>query len=312
MAWSIDGAWLASGSADASIRIWSFERLITANNSNSKVSASEAGLLELPTSQGKAVNQVTWCPWRTELLATASSDRNLCIWNINECLKAKDTATLQPVFKIEFDAEVMLVAWHPTKPLLAAGSRADKVYIYEISEKSARLLHTLSFKLDVNDLSFNQDSLAVALGDGSVSIYDPSFTNPKSLQIHTSDCLCARFQGDLLVTGGADAQVTVWKSDTLLPLKCFNRMEWSIRAVSVSHDSAFLAIGTEDTFLAIEDIKSGQLVAKIPTSSRASRHGTPINCIAWHPSKHIFVFAGEEVDDRTGRFTGVIKLIGTQ
>lgn len=285
-----------------------------ANNQNSKVNASEAGLLELPVTQGKAVNQVAWCQWRPELLASASSDRTASVWDINACLNAKDSSSLLPAVKIEFDAEVTLVSWHPTRPLLAVGTRADKVFIYEITSRdnNYRLLHTLSFKLDLNDLSFNEESLAVALGDGSVSIYDLTFAHPKSLQIHTSDCLCARFGGDLLVTGGADAQVTVWKSQSLLPLKCFNRMEWSIRAVAISHDSAFLAIGTEDTFLAIEDLESGQLVAKIPTSSRASRHGTPINCIAWHPKQHIFVFAGEEVDDRTGRFTGTIKLIGTQ
>ena len=59
-------------------------------------------------------------------------------------------------------------------------------------------------------------------------------------------------------------------------------------------------------------IGTGALIAKIPTgkASSESRAGIPINSVTWHPNKNILAFAGSEVDDRTGKATGSIKLFG--
>ena len=222
--------------------------------------------------------------------------------------------------RVDFDSEILTATWHPTKPLIFFGTKSDQVFIYSLSDdlRTLSAQQTLQFKYEVNDLNCSPAGLlAVALGDGSVSLFaegsdGKGFTKLESLSIHTADCYCVRFSpsGDSLCTGGADAQVTIWNATErpFVPLRCLNRMEWPIRSLAFNHDASFLAVGTEDTFVALEDVKSGQLVAKFATS-RGNR-GVPINCIAWHPTRNIFAFAGEDVDDRTGRFTGAIRLIG--
>jgi WD40 repeat protein len=211
------------------------------------------------------------------------------------------------------------------------GTKADEIFVYRLQvsaeEESVAfiLMQTIPFRYAVNDISCNGRFLAVASGDGSVVLFEEEaaaaaaaddfqkWTKTDTLRIHTADCFCARFSADgkLLCTGGADAQVTVWSTTErhFVPLRCLNRMEWPIRALSFNFDARFLAVGTEDTFVALEDWQSGQLVAKCVMSRGGSR-GVAINCVSWHPSKNIFAFAGEEVNERNGRFTGSIRLIG--
>ena len=121
---------------------------------------------------------------------------------------------------------------------------------------------------------------------------------------------------DLLAVGSSDSQISLWSRDAQdKKLSCFrvlNRMEWPIRTISFNHEAEFLAVGSEDPFIALEHIKTGALIAKIPTgkASSESRAGIPINSVTWHPNKNILAFAGSEVDDRTGKATGSIKLFG--
>lgn len=263
-------------------------------------------------------------------MLSVSSDKSASLWSFEEGAEtatAAAQAEMKPILKIEAEAELLTASWHPSRPLVFLGTKTDQILVYALSTDltTGNLVQTLQFKYEVNEISCSPDGLVtVALGDGSVQVFSEdqhsvsasTFCRVESLQIHTADCFCARFSPDgrLLCTGGADAQVTIWSAAErpFVPLRCLSRMEWPIRALAFNHDALLLAVGTEDSFLALESLAAdsggGQLVAKVPTS-RGTR-GLPINCIAWHPTRNIFAFAGEEVDDRTGRFIGTIRLIG--
>lgn len=284
------------------------------NNSN-KVSSSAS--VELTGEHTRSVNQLQWCPFNSHVLASCSNDKSVKVWDISQN---------QPnVLIIPFEIEILTLCWHPSKPILAVGGKDDRIIFYQLADdfQSATLIEnlTLQFTSEVNEISWSADGndLAVALGIGNVEIY--RFTSNKMersriLKAHTADCFCVGFKGnDLLASGSSDAQITLWsrsKQDGFLGFRVLNRMEWPIRTLSFSHDSEFLAVGSEDPFIAIEDIKTGSLVAKIPTGKAGSdsKAGIPINSVTWHPSKHILAFAGSEVDDRTGKPTGSIKLFG--
>ena len=320
MAWSEDGEKLASGSAEGSIRIWSMEKIassiIQSTNSDKSNKFSSNFSVELTGGHTRNVNQLQWCPFNSNVLASCSNDKSVKIWDISE--------NHPNVLTIPTEIEILTLCWHPLKPILAAGTKDDRILFYQLSDDFliANLVETLKFNSEVNEISWsaNGNDLAVALGIGIVELYrfvSNSIEKSKTLKAHTADCFCVKFKGnDLLAIGSSDSQISLWSrsssNDNFTGFRVLNRMEWPIRTLSFSHDAEFLAVGSEDPFIAIEHINTGSLVAKVSTGKASSeaKAGIPINSIAWHPNKHILAFAGSEVDDRTGKPTGSIKLFG--
>lgn len=84
--WSPDGKYLASGSNDNLVNIWSGSHM-SLNSSNIQ-----------PTQQlghSSAVKAISWCPWKPHLVATGAgtTDRHIRIWNATNanCLYSVDT-----------------------------------------------------------------------------------------------------------------------------------------------------------------------------------------------------------------------------
>ncbi len=306
MAWSKDGDKLASGAADGSIKIWFMDKIASSIASSSRISGNVS--IELTNgSHSRNVNQVQWSPLNQNVLASCSNDKSVKIWNISS----------GEHLNILTEVENLILCWHPTKPILVVGTKDDRILFYEFndiatSSSSPNLIETLKFSCEVNEISWSSDGndLAVALGNGNCDIFRVygKVEKIKSLKAHTADCFTVRFKGsNLLALGSSDAQITLWRNYTCF--RVLNRMEWPIRTVDFSHDGEFLAVGSEDPFIAVEHLNSNSLVAKIPTTSNKSS-GVPVNSVTWHPNKHILAFATSEVDDRTGKATGTIKLFG--
>ena len=326
LSWSKGGEKLASASADGSIRIWHMDKIATAlsqnvNDKNGKVSGLTGTALSVElTGHGRNVNQVAWCPFNPNILASSSSDKTIKIWDTS--LASNSSNANCCILTINTEIENLNLTWHPLKPVIAVGTKDDKVIIHQLifSDKndlkpSVIVIETLKFGSEVYELSWSADGidLAVSLGSGNVEIYR-QYKKFRSIKAHTADCYCVSFKGDdLLAIGSSDAQVTIWlRKQDYTCFRVFNIMEWPIRSISFSHDGEFLAISSEDHFIAIEHIKTGVLVSKLLTGKAniGAKAGIPINCVSWHPNKHILAFAGDEIDDRTGKSTGTVKLFG--
>lgn len=326
MDWCKDGEKLASGAADGSIKIWFMDRIasaLTGSTSSSRISGNVSVDLSTSSSQhSRSVNQLQWCPWNFNALASCSHDKTVKIWDVSglDCLN------------ICTEIENLSLCWHPSRPILTVGTKDDRILFYEFNEKDnfrttpPVLIKTLQLQessCEINDISWSADGkhLAVALGSSNCEIFglteDFEIERVKSLKAHTADCFTVRHSksssSNLLALGSSDAQITLWRN-----YNCFrvlNRMEWPIRTCDFSYDGEFLAVGSEDPFIAIEHVNSNSsasnnsLVAKIYTTN-TKNSGVPVNSVTWHPSKHILAFATSEVDDRTGKAIGSIKLFG--
>lgn len=59
----------------------------------------------------------------------------------------------------------------------------------------------------------------------------------------------------------------------------------SVNALSFSPDGSLLAVGTDDSLLAIYRLRDYHLTARIVT-------GAPVTAVLWHPSERYMVFVG--------------------
>ena len=72
------------------------------------------------------------------------------------------------------------------KPILAVGTKDDRILFYDLTGNEAKLRETLNFSSEVNDISWSADGIdfAVALGNGNVEIYE-EFQRIDVLKAHT-------------------------------------------------------------------------------------------------------------------------------
>ena len=50
-------------------------------------------------------------------------------------------------------------------------------------------------------------------------------------------------------------------------------------------------------------METGETIHRIPTAAA-------VNTVAWHPSRYLLAYAGEEIDPRTGRPEGNLRIFG--
>ena len=100
----------------------------------------------------------------------------------------------------------------------------------------------------------------------------------------------------------SDALVSLWSLQELACVRTFGRLEWPVRTLSFSHDSAFLASGSEDPQVDIADVQTSKQVHAIQCSA-------PMNTVSWHPSRHLLAFAGDD-KDKMGRDEGSLRIFG--
>jgi THO complex subunit 3 len=78
-------------------------------------------------------------------------------------------------------------------------------------------------------------------------------------------------------------------------LRTLTRLEWPVRTISFSHDGRLIASASEDAFIDVADVETGEQVHAI-----ASR--VAMNSIAWHPSQLLLAYAGDDKERDEGMF----------
>jgi THO complex subunit 3 len=86
-------------------------------------------------------------------------------------------------------------------------------------------------------------------------------------------------------------------------VRTFDRLQWPVRTLSFSHDSQYIASGSEDLMIDIADVNTSAAVHQI--ECRAA-----MNTVAWHPSRHLLAFAGDDKNKSDGRDEGSLRVFG--
>lgn len=336
VAWSPGaGSLLATGSTDHSIRLFSTEHLARQAD---LVDSRSNGSLEMKETHAESVDALAWCPSSNHhsgedqscILASASADKTVRLW---------DTRTRECQARIPTTGENINVCWSPDGQLVLSGSKDDCVSVVDV--RMAKVRAKAQFEVETNELFWantpssmpcaHQHSLAcddyvyMATGNGTVAIYrfndtseDAPFKLEGELAGHTAGCYCLDLTGPWMAVGGADSLVSIWHrrgpddsaasrekehnaKDMWHCVRTMGTLEFPVRAVSFSHDAALVAAGSEDKHIAIWHTQTGTPCHLLPTRAE-------LNTLEWHPTRMLLAWSADEVDARTGRSEGNVRV----
>lgn len=119
-----------------------------------------------------------------------------------------------------------------------------------------------------------------------------------SLAAHTQNCYCIEFdpRDRYFAVGSADALISIWDLASFTCVRTIDRLEWQVRTLGFSADGQYLAAGSEDLFIEIASVATGETVHQINCD-----RGEATNALAWHPSLPVLAFGCDRSETHRDR-----------
>ena len=127
---------------------------------------------------------------------------------------------------------------------------------------------------------------------GELLVYESSKGYPltETLPCHSTKITCIAIDATnrFLATGGEDALVNLYSLEELLPLICYHKTEGIISDISISHNSRFMAVCSDEAYIDIYNVDNGC------HSYRLKKESIPAQGqVKWHPRKMILASINE-------------------
>ncbi len=207
--------------------------------------------IEVPRkTTGYLVQRITLSP-NGQWIAVGFADGQLEIYATQDGKRVFET-------KIQQIGRVHALAFSPDGSLLAVGGRDKRIYLWEVS--SWTLLATSpAGKAPIFDLAFSPDGAFLAAAEGGatgqVSIWKieaPSVPSLNASFPFSSFSVEFSPDGSLIVAGGENGYLKVWRTDTYEMVASFPAHKTRVEALDFSPDGRFLASASISTYRAYD------------------------------------------------------------
>ncbi|OHT04317.1 transducin [Tritrichomonas foetus] len=272
-AWTPDGHYLATGSADATSIIWEIEDHTNISNY----------ILDHATQQQRSDKDISTLAWNSSgtILATGCYDGSARLWTNHGELKFVLVKHTEAVFAVQFS---------PDGKTLLTGSSDAKIIAWSVStgEVIQTFTHHDQRAFDVDWL--DNKTFASCAGDKKICICVLGMQRPQFiLQGHTSDVnkICWDPSKRMLASCSDDKTVRVWRPfDRANPIVLSGHTEHVYTIKWVPNNSKIIASGSFDFTVRLWDVQNHSCIHIL------TAHTHPIYTISFSPKGKFFVSGG--------------------
>lgn len=285
-----DPTTIASGSMDASVRIWQ-----KATTSQTGVGGTPASFvlkqtLDIMDSSIKVSSQCEKQKFgipllsynqNGNLLAAGCLSGEVCVWDAKGCLLVRNNIHSRAVSCLE---------WSPSGEKLATSSFDGSTIVWTDSCKIPVKIDEKETEAAVVAVRWRDDSsFAIGKQNGDIYFHDEN-RPPISLEGHTGDVNELEWQPSkiFLASCSDDCSVKIWNVDEGKQIKDFTEHDREVNSICWNPSGSILASGSSDTTIRIWDIDSDECIQVL------DKHVHPVTKIRFSPDGEILAAASND------------------
>lgn len=239
VAWSPNGAQIATGSTDGNVQIWNAETL---------------QLVRTIGADNLSIRSVAWSPDSTRVVS-GSGDGHTVIWNAADGQKIRTLGEETEDHQSEEPEEgILAVAWRPNGQDIESSAANGMTYAWGVNEPPGEEL--LSYEGGANNpdtmsITYNTNGSRIAKGDSNGGLFSQNpETGIETVQMvgHTAsvNSLCWSRDNSLVVSGSSDNTVRVWNAATGENLEVLQGHTEAVTGVAISPDKSYIFSASRD------------------------------------------------------------------